>query len=297
MNMATRTSSPWSPRSDGSAASRNNSAPSEPALFDPDGLARSFVLEASYGAATFGTWHSHRKAQLVHASEGVLHVMTAAGAWIVPPHRAIWVPSLMRHRVASKRRFRLLTLYTRPGLVKLPGKACQVVAVDRLLEELLAVAARFGTGYPDRGPEARLMRVILDRLPALTTGPLFHLPSPRTREMERITVSLVASPGDDRALDDWAREVGLGAKTCARRFLAETGLTFGQWRRQCRVVAAIEGLAAGHSVTRVALDVGYEDVSSFIAVFKRATGVTPARFFLNELSAEPGRKGSDGVEM
>jgi AraC-like DNA-binding protein len=38
-------------------------------------------------------------------------------------------------------------------------------------------------------------------------------------------------------------------------------------------------LGAGDSVTRVALEVGYGDVSSFIAVFKAAMGDTPARYF------------------
>jgi AraC-like DNA-binding protein len=38
-------------------------------------------------------------------------------------------------------------------------------------------------------------------------------------------------------------------------------------------------LGAGASVTQVALEVGYSDVSSFIAVFKDALGETPARFF------------------
>lgn len=245
---------------------------------DPDKALQPFVLDASY-KATAGSWHAHRKAQLVHAAEGVLHVTTAAGAWVAPPHRAIWVPSNMRHRVASRRGFRLLTLYTSPRLVKLPAGECRVVAVDRLLEELLAAAARFGSAYPAHGPEARLVRVLLDRLPALSVAPLFHLPSPRSKELERITSALLASPNDKRTLDEWAREVGLGGKTCARRFLEETGLTFGQWRRQCRLLAAVDGLAAGHSVTRVAFDVGYDDVSSFITTFKEAMGVTPARFF------------------
>jgi AraC-like DNA-binding protein len=40
-------------------------------------------------------------------------------------------------------------------------------------------------------------------------------------------------------------------------------------------------LGEGESVTNVALETGYEDVSSFIAAFKKSTGQTPARFFHN----------------
>ncbi|VTU14829.1 DNA gyrase inhibitor [Variovorax sp. SRS16] len=40
---------------------------------------------------------------------------------------------------------------------------------------------------------------------------------------------------------------------------------------------ALEQLAAGEPVTRIALDLGHENVSAFIAMFRRTFGVTPAR--------------------
>jgi AraC-like DNA-binding protein len=197
---------------------------------------------------------------------------------MAPPQRAIWVPGGMRHRVASARPFRLLTLYVEPRQAPLEG-ACLVVAVDRLVEELLGVAAGFGADYPAGGPEARLVRVILDRLPALAIAPLLHLPRPTTPELVRITDGLGREPADAKTLDEWAAQVGLGAKTAARRFVAETGLTFGRWRQQCRMLAAVARLAEGATVTRVAFDVGYDDVSSFIAAFRATMGTTPARYF------------------
>ncbi|UPJ39994.1 helix-turn-helix domain-containing protein [Bradyrhizobium sp. 40] len=39
---------------------------------------------------------------------------------------------------------------------------------------------------------------------------------------------------------------------------------------------ALERLAEGNAVTTVALDLGYSSVSGFIALFRRAFGVTPA---------------------
>jgi AraC-like DNA-binding protein len=56
-------------------------------------------------------------------------------------------------------------------------------------------------------------------------------------------------------------------------------VSFGRWRQQLRLLAALELLGAGESVTRVAFEVGYEDVSSFISAFKGAMGETPARYF------------------
>ena len=38
-------------------------------------------------------------------------------------------------------------------------------------------------------------------------------------------------------------------------------------------------LAEGRTVTTVALDLGYDSVSAFIALFKRSLGVTPSVYF------------------
>jgi AraC-like DNA-binding protein len=51
---------------------------------------------------------------------------------------------------------------------------------------------------------------------------------------------------------------------------------------------AQELLAAGTPVTTVALDLGYETVSAFIAMFRRAYGVTPTRY-VEEGPTRPGR--------
>ncbi|CAI9401481.1 HTH-type transcriptional regulator NimR [Pleomorphomonas sp. T1.2MG-36] len=44
-------------------------------------------------------------------------------------------------------------------------------------------------------------------------------------------------------------------------------------------VRALETLAEGQAVTVVALDLGYDSVSAFIALFKRTLGVTPSAYF------------------
>jgi len=132
--------------------------------------------------------------------------------------------------------------------------------------------------YSPGGPEERLIQVILDRLPRLKVSPL-HLPSPRDPRLKGIADALTTNPADARTLGELAATAGTTERTVARLFLKETGLTFGQWRRQLRLLAALERLGAGESVSNVALDIGYEDVSSFIAVFKSALGDTPARYF------------------
>jgi AraC-like DNA-binding protein len=64
-------------------------------------------------------------------------------------------------------------------------------------------------------------------------------------------------------------------------FDAETGMSFGRWRTQARMRAALELLAEGAPVTTVARRVGYVTPSAFVAVFRRAFGVSPRMYFRN----------------
>jgi AraC-like DNA-binding protein len=150
------------------------------------------------------------------------------------------------------------------------------VVVTPLLEELLAVAATFGMAGPQDASGKRLIRVLLDQLPDLPSVPSY-LPYPTDSRLLKLVSALQGDPANARSLDALAAASGMTGRTAARLFTAETGLTFGQWRTQLRLMNAVVSLAAGGSVNQVAADVGYEDVSAFIAVYKRAFGHTPGK--------------------
>lgn len=83
----------------------------------------------------------------------------------------------------------------------------------------------------------------------------------------------------DIATDVLAESVGMSLRTFMRRFKAATGRVPGAYLQAVRVEQAkaiLEGERA--SVQAVASAVGYEDVSFFRVLFKRATGMTPADY-------------------
>ena len=64
-----------------------------------------------------------------------------------------------------------------------------------------------------------------------------------------------------------------------RHFLRETGLTWRKWVSQARLMEAISQLSNGVRVGDVAHALGYEGSSAFVAMFKKATGHTPGKYF------------------
>jgi AraC-like DNA-binding protein len=128
------------------------------------------------------------------------------------------------------------------------------------------------------------MAVIIDRITALDHRPVV-VPQVRDELLLPIADALTSDPADARGLDDWGRRLGASSRTLSRRFVADVGMPYATWRRQVRLLAALELLAAGESVAAVAFAVGYESASAFIAAFTRSLGVTPGRWFRSDTAA------------
>ncbi|MCB1745018.1 MAG: helix-turn-helix transcriptional regulator [Gammaproteobacteria bacterium] len=222
--------------------------------------------------------HHHRRAQLVHASHGLMTVTTDSGAFVVPPEQAVWVPGGVQHRIEAHGQVAMRTLYIEPdALPELPADV-RVFYVSPLLRELVVAAVAIAPH--DFGPGSRgerLIGVILDELRAMRTAPL-ALPMPSDPRLQPIVAALVADPADTRTLAEWTPSTGASERTLMRLFQAQTGMSFREWRGQCRLLRALELLASGAPVTTVALELGYESTSAFIAMFRRRLGVTPTRY-------------------
>ena len=223
-------------------------------------------------------WHQHIRSQLLYASSGVMTVETKIGVWVVPPLRAVWIPAYTHHQIHASGQVSMRTLYIEPEIsADLPGKCC-VVAVTPLLRELILHAITLPLLYDEQGPEGRLMKVLLDQIQTMDIAPL-ELPIPKDDRLKKIYAYLSARPEDNRKLEAWGKRVGATGRTLARRFRLETGMTFGQWRQQIRVLEALTRLARGVPVTTVAIGLGYDSPSAFIAMFKKALGKTPGQYF------------------
>jgi AraC-like DNA-binding protein len=222
--------------------------------------------------------HSHTRGQLVYAAHGVMLVAADAGQWIVPPTRGIWMPAGSEHWIRCIGTVHMRSLYVRPDAAPHLPTHSQAVGISPLLRELILAGMKIELPYAKASRDARLMRLLLDELEALPVLPL-HLPQPSDPRLQRICARLQDHPVDGSTLTDWAQLLEVDVKTIQRLFARETGMTFGQWRQQARLLRALEQLASGDKVIDVALSLGYESPSAFAAMFKRQFGEPPSTFF------------------
>ena len=222
-------------------------------------------------------FHKHQRDQLVYASHGVMAVNTSSVSFVVPPQRAVWMPGQEEHSIEARSDVAMRTLYIEPGVLHdIPREPC-ILQVTPLLRELIIDAVATGPEYQPHSAQSLMIAVILDQISALPVVSL-SLPMPQDTRLLRITHELVENPGDKRSLEEWSTEVGASKRTLNRLFSAQTGMTFNAWRQQRRLLRAIELLACGESVTVTALEVGYENTSAFIGMFKRCLGTTPSKY-------------------
>ena len=257
-----------------------------PGADDPDGIPRAVVgltIEGDFVGETEP--HQHRKAQLIYVINGVITIEADSGIWTVPPQCAVWIPAGVMHLARSTGRITIGSLYIEPGLAGSFLEECGIVFVQPLLRELLV---RFINGpqlYPEgETREARLVSVLLDELQAAPIEPL-HLPMPRDRRLRRLAEMLIDTPSSRFTIEEWGARVGASKRTLSRLFQRDTGMSFVRWKQQLHVGLTLQRLALGEAVTNIAIDLGYESPSSFIAMFRRMLGQTPARYFSEAVSS------------
>jgi AraC-like DNA-binding protein len=222
--------------------------------------------------------HVHDWHQLVFGSAGVLTVWTERGSWVAPPQRGVWVRAGTRHGIRFAAPSRLRTLYLRPDYGhRLPTECC-AIAVSPLLRELILKVMTLGMLDRRDPAEAALALLIVEEL-AGSDAPGFELPQPTSPPTRRAAELMAKDAAEATSSAALARAVGMGLRTFERRFRNETGLAPGAWKRQCRLLDAMERLAAGEPVKIVALRTGYASPSAFVAAFREAFGTSPGRYF------------------
>lgn len=227
-------------------------------------------------------WHAHEEAQLIYVTRGVLRILTPVGIWTLPPFHGIWLPPTVPHELHAIGEVVVRSAYVAPGADSVldARTQCRVLHIGQLLDALvvgLTEETVESVDHNDRRASlaTQLFLLELSRAPELTSG---TLPLPNDRRLRSICEQLLCYPQNNDTIERWGERVGASNRTVARLFKEETGLSFGQWRQQLRLVEAVARLALDVPVATIASELGYQSSSAFISMFKKTLGDTPQRY-------------------
>lgn len=221
--------------------------------------------------------HSHTRAQLLCASQGVVLVTTDAGRWMIPGDHAMWIPAGVEHSVDIVGDVFMRSIYISSDAVSGVPDHLHVVGLTDLMRCLIIDAT--GTdNMPEPGSrEALVIELILRDLHTLPQRSL-GLPFPNDPRLQKLCRDFVKKPSSHVTIDEWADRLAMSRRSFTRHFQRETGVSLSVWRQQACLFAAVPRLTEGESVTSVALDLGYESVSAFTTMFRRMLGVPPRHY-------------------
>lgn len=242
------------------------------ARFDPDAFTAPVIgIAATLGNHDSGL-HQHQRGQLLFTRQGCMRITLAQQLCLLPPSRAAWIPSGVRHRAVMQQSVDYRSIYLTPALcTELPQHVC-VMEVSALLHAVLEPMAfcDFDTDW-QQGKFFHLLGLCLGEIRDAAQQPML-LPLPWDKRLAPLLESLDRLPPELQALQ---AQIGASGRTIGRIFQRETGMSYQQWRQQWRLMRAIELLAIGRTISYSAFELGFASDSAFIAFFKAMTGVTP----------------------
>lgn len=226
-----------------------------------------------YAGGSRVSLHAHGSDQLVYAGRGVMEVASGQSLWMIPPHFGLWIPARTEHEIYMPERVSMRTLYLRPALTHL-APACAVLHVGSFLRELILEIVRVGQLQLHDRVQSALCDILIAELERATPVPT-RVVLPHDARASAVAQTVLHDPALHIQLKAMCASNGISVRTLERIYLREVGTDFECWRRQVRLMKAVELLAAGCSVKEVAFAVGYQHPSAFVALFRSTFATTP----------------------
>ncbi|MBF6631644.1 MAG: helix-turn-helix transcriptional regulator [Comamonas sp.] len=235
--------------------------------------------------------HTHAWAQLAISTGGVIRVSLPNATYIVPPHRAVWVPPEVQHTVTLVETAHLYTLYFLPRahgggeqakwMEDAAWQECRVMQASALLRALVVeMDTRGDHAVPlDAATLQREQHLSALVCEEIRRAPVIHLGVrlPQDKRLLHLCEAVLQDPKGHRTLEHWALDTGASLRTVARLFRAELGCTFTQWRQQVVLSKAVALAARQWPIARIAAELGYTP-SAFSAMVRRTVGMSTASF-------------------
>ena len=217
---------------------------------------------------------------LLYAREGTMRLEAEGRRWTLPPARAALIAAGHPITVTILSKLTTASVLFAPGFIPDPPTALSVFEVTPLARELIAECRAWGPGSTLDDYARRIFAIMGDVALRLAQTPTpSSLPAPSSPALKRALELTEAEAAGAPTFEQIAKASGQSPRALSRRFAGEMGMTWRESLRRIRLIRAIEALATtDHSVTQIALEVGYGSLSAFNAAFRDLTGQSPGTY-------------------
>ncbi len=218
--------------------------------------------------------HQHGSDQLIYATSGVMEISAGQSVWLIPPHFAIWIPARTTHSILMLSAVSMRTLYLRAGVAARMPKSCVVLHVTPLLRELIVETVRIRKLRERNGLHRSLRDVLVFQLKNASPMPT-SVTIPNDPRARLIADRVIGNLKKRESLAKMSASAGASVRTIQRVFHREVGSNFEVWRRQVRLMKAVDLLVSGYSVKQTSYALGFSQPTAFVQMFREVLGATP----------------------
>ncbi len=229
------------------------------------------------------TLHFHPFHQVLLIKNGVALLQDATGTRPQYGHMAAFVPANISHRTeVIGESVEYQSLYFKKPLFR-PQE--HFIVLFRMSALGLALLNHINMETPlqnlDHGIAKDCVDLFMKALPKDMGNPIqsLVLPEPKTHMCKTVCRFIEENYRNRLTSHDIAREVPLSFRQLSRLFKADMGLNIFEYVRVFRILrASIDLNTTDEKIIAIAINCGYESLSSFFTDFKRLFGISPAEF-------------------
>ncbi|OON70938.1 AraC family transcriptional regulator [Hymenobacter sp. CRA2] len=233
--------------------------------------------------------HHHQKGQLLYVEEGLAFLNTTDKTYFLPARHYVWIPPRLDHFIQVRTPRGLLHNLcfadTHDDLSHPFFSRLGIYPVTTLLYEMLIYTERWdGHIGPNDEDKFLFLKSLKLVLPEISRHPLpIVLPTTDDPRLRPVLTYLFQHLAEPLSLPGVARQFGFSTRNLSRLFQQTMSLTFVQYLKLRRVVAAMEMLLQTKmSISEIAYAVGYNSLSAFSNTFYQLTSRRPTDFIPQE---------------
>ena len=245
-------------------------------------FAREFTIDDSLMEQSL---HTHEVGLLTCVKKGIVRIATEVDSWVISHNTIFYLPPNVMHLTEVIGECSIQAVFIPKRLNKLLPQRIAIIEFTPLMNSILERMASWEFKLEYNPEQQRLAKVAEDELKNAREASFFHIPMPKDEKLKKIAKKILQSPEDMSTIETWAKFTGMSLRSFTRHFTEETGLAFTEWRQRVKIYTALKLLSENVSVSDVAFNLGYQNVSTFIAMFKGHMGCSPTEYLKNSKSS------------
>ncbi|MFZ4928435.1 AraC family transcriptional regulator [Chryseobacterium sp. Mn2064] len=225
--------------------------------------------------------HQHKKGQLLLVLGGIAYLKTGEKEYYIPSNHYIWIPQNYPHNLMyNAQDLHIINIYFPESIRDDFYNELGIYPVSKLLSEMLSFSEKWQGDFFPGDWEYEFLYTLWSLLSKENLRKFsIQLPTTDDVRLNDITSDLRKRISEPLTLEETASQFGISVRSLTRLFQTKLHISFIQYVKMLRVIRAMELIKNTNlTVTELAYEVGYSNISAFSNTFFQLTNMRPTEF-------------------